>query len=126
MKLEVFKHILNTLKSQEEKIDNAYKAGIDLINMVDEYCNVINTLFGVYYGKEGKEWIEWYLYERNEDDPLSATDKDGNAICYDDESLWFEVEMCRRNNKDEYTPKTSMTDEERQQFMDEFMGGGWA
>jgi len=115
MKLEVFKHILNTLKSQEEKIDNTYKAGIDLINMVDEYCNVINTLFGVYYGKEGKEWIDWYLYERESSngEVYEANDENNKPICYDDESLWKHVEECRINNNIEYELPYKMTEDER-------------
>jgi hypothetical protein len=72
----------------------------------------------VYYGKEGTDWIYWYLYER---DPVGtidqATDKDGNAICYDDKSLWEEVEQCRLDNTKEYELPKKMSDEERLQVL---------
>ena len=118
MKLEVFKKLLNVLRQQEEKSNAAYKAGIDLINFYDDGQTAISLLLCVYYGEEGKDWIDWYLYDRNEGDPLSATDKDGNAICYDEESLWKEVEQCRLDNDVEYTLPIVLTMEEKLKIID--------
>ena len=66
-------------------------------------------------GEEGKDWIDWYLYERdsNSADINQAMDKDNNPICYDDKSLWEEVEQCRLENKTEYELPKKMSDEER-------------
>lgn len=118
MKLEVFKELLKKLKEQDEKIDAAYKLEIDLINFSDGYTTIIAILLNMYYGKEGKEWIDWYLYDRNPKDKKSATDKNGKPICYDEESLWKEVEQCRKDNKEEYSLPIPMTTEQRQKIIE--------
>ena len=115
MKLEVFKKLLYVMRQQEEKLNAAYKSGIDLINFFDDGGNATSLLLSVYYGEEGKDWIDWYLYERdsNSADINQATDKDNNPICYDDESLWKEVEQCKLDNDVEYTLPIVLTSEEK-------------
>ena len=114
MKLEVFTEILNRLRKQSDKYDILYELDIDLINFSDNYTSVINILLEVYYGKEGTDWIYWYLYER---DPVGtidqATTNDGKPICYDIQSLWEEVEQCRLDNTKEYELPVKLTDEEK-------------
>lgn len=114
MKLEVFTEILNKLKKQSDKHDVLYELDIDLVNFSDNYTTVIEILLQVYYGKEGADWISWYMWER---DPVGtidqATTNDGKPICYDVKSLWEEVEQCRLDNKDEYELPRKMSDEER-------------
>jgi hypothetical protein len=114
MKLEVFTEILNKIRKQSDKHDILYELDIDLINFSDDHASVINILLEVYYGKDGADWISWYLWER---DPLGtidqATTNDGKPICYDVKSLWEEVEQCRLDNKDEYELPVRLTDEEK-------------
>jgi hypothetical protein len=118
MKLEVFTEVLNRLRKQSDKQDVLYELDIDLINYSDDYTSIINILLEVYYGKEGTDWIYWYLYER---DPVGtidqATTNDGKPICYDVKSLWEEVEQCRLDNKDEYELPIGLTDEEKLEFL---------
>ena len=118
MKLEVFTEILNKLKKQSDKHDVLYELDIDLVNFSDNYTTVIEILLQVYYGKEGADWISWYMWER---DPVGtidqATTNDGKPICYDVKSLWEEVEQCRLDNKDEYELPKKMSDEERQEVL---------
>ena len=118
MKLEVFAEILNKLKKQSDKQDALYDLDVDLINYSDDHNSVIDILLEVYYGKEGADWISWYLWER---DPVGtidqATTSDGKPICYDVKSLWEEVEQCRLENKDEYELPKKMSDEERLQVL---------
>jgi hypothetical protein len=118
MKLEVFTEVLNRLRKQSDKQDVLYELDIDLINYSDDYTSIINILLEVYYGKEGTDWIYWYLYER---DPVGtidqATTNDGLPICYDIQSLWEEVEQCRLDNKDEYELPIGLTDEEKLEFL---------
>ena len=118
MKLEVFAEILNKIKKQSDKQDALYDLDVDLINYSDDHNSVIDILLEVYYGKEGADWISWYLWER---DPLGtidqATTSDGKPICYDIKSLWEEVEQCRLENKDEYELPKKMSDEERLQVL---------
>jgi hypothetical protein len=114
MKLEVFEEILNKLRKQSDKQDALYALDVDLINYSDDHNSVINILLEVYYGKEGADWISWYMWERDENgDQYQATSSDGKPICYDDKSLWEEVEQCRLNNTKEYELPKKMSDEER-------------
>lgn len=115
MKLEVFKKLLHVIRQQQEKLNTAYNAGIDLINFFDDDVTATSLLLSVYYGEEGKGWIDWYLYERdsNSAELKQAVDKDDNPICYDDESLWKEVEQCRLDNDIEYTLPAVLTAEEK-------------
>ena len=114
MKLEVFTEILNRLRKQSDKEHALYVLDIDTINFSDNYTSVINILLEVYYGKDGADWIGWYLWER---DPVGtidqATTNDGKPICYDIQSLWEEVEQCRLDNTKEYELPVRLTDEER-------------
>lgn len=97
MKLEVFEKIITTLQAQQQKSYELCRMGIDLINYEDGYSEAISLLFRAYYGAEGADWIDWYLYEREsfKDDPYAATDAQGNPICYDLPSLWKYVEEIR-------------------------------
>jgi len=114
MKLEVFTEILNRLRKQSDKEHALYVLDIDTINFSDNYTSVINILLEVYYGKDGADWIGWYLWER---DPLGTIDQastnDGLPICYDIQSLWEEVEQCRLDNTKEYELPVKITDEEK-------------
>ena len=114
MKLEVFTEILNKLRKQSDKEHALYQLDVDVINFSDDYTSIINILLEVYYGKEGSDWISWYMWER---DPVGkidqATTNDGKPICYDVKSLWEEVEQCRLDNKTEYELPKKMSDEER-------------
>jgi hypothetical protein len=118
MKQEVFTHILDKIRDKSKRIDDLYELGIDLINFSDDSNEVINILLEVYYGKEGADWISWYLWEHDlNGDKYQATDKDGNPICYDDHSLWEEVERCRLENKAEYELPIPITDEARAEMI---------
>ena len=118
MRQEVFTHILDKIRDKSKRIDELYTLGIDLINFSDDSDEVINILLKVYYGKEGADWIDWYLWEQNlKGGKYQATDKDGNPICYDDRSLWEEVERCRLENKAEYELPIPITDEARTEMI---------
>jgi len=119
MKLEVFKELLKKLRDQDDKICVIYQLKIDLINFSDGYLTIIDLLLNTYYGKEGKEWIDWYLYDRNPKDKKSATDKNGKPMCYDEKSLWKEVEQCRKDNKEEYSLPIPMTTGQRQKVIED-------
>jgi hypothetical protein len=117
MKQEVFIHILDKIRDKSDKIDKLYALGIDLINFSDDSSDVIDTLFKVYYGKEGADWIDWYLYERDPNGTDDQATNDEKPICYDDQSLWKEVERCRLENKEEYSLPVSLSDETREEIL---------
>jgi hypothetical protein len=118
MKLEVFTEIIKRIREQSDKQNALYKLDVDLINYSDNYTSVIDILLKVYYGEDGADWIDWYLYERDENSARDqARDKDGKPICYDIKSLWEEVEQCRLDNKKEYELPVRLTDEERLEIL---------
>ena len=124
MRQEVFTHILDKIRDKSKRIDDLYELGIDLINFSDDSNEVIDILFKVYYGKEGADWIDWYLWEREPDgDQHQATDGVGNPLCYDDKSLWEEVERCRLENKAEYELPIPITDEARTEMLNMMSNG---
>lgn len=116
MKYEVFENIINRIIDSNDTAHSFYKMGLDINNITDEYSSIISKLLSAYYSKEGLNWIDWYLYERESisGDILTAQDKDGNEICYDIKSLWLCVENIRcSDNFEEYVLPVPMTDEER-------------
>lgn len=113
MKLESFEHLIESLKESSERDRSFYKMGLDISNISDPYHQIITHLLRVYYGKEGEEWISWFMYERRDDEEFQAWDEDENPICYDIESLWKHVEEIRVSSSfEEYVPEKPMTDEE--------------
>ena len=98
MKLEVFERIIGLIQAQQEKSHALYKIGIDSLNYEEDFQETISLLLKAYYGQDGADWIDWYVYEReglSGNHTNSATDADGNPICYDVPSLWKCVEECR-------------------------------
>lgn len=118
MKQEVFTHILDKLRSNSRRIDELYALDIDLVNFSNDFSEVTDILLKVYYGQEGSDWIDWYLLERDPNgDQYQATDGEGNPLCYDDKSLWEEVEKCRLDNEEQYELPVKLTDEEREELL---------
>lgn len=116
MKFEVFEKIINDLKSCTEKDREIYKLGIDITNVIDDYTKIISLLIKSYYSEEGADWIDWFLYEKTDEN--KAYDKVGNEICKDLKELWIIVEeiRCSMDFK-EYELKPEMTDEEREKLL---------
>ena len=100
MNYENFKIIIEGLEKARERSHSLYQLGINLIDYEEIYHNIITNLLNSVFDKEGKDWIDWYLYERIgfTNKVNLATDKDGNEICYDIPSLWEEVKNNLLNN----------------------------
>jgi hypothetical protein len=117
MTQEVFIYILDKLRDQEKKLNDLYSLGLDLVNFTDDSAHVITTMLSVYFGKDGEEWISWYLYDRDPDGADDQATIDEKPICYDDQSLWEHVERCRLENKEEYVLPKKLTLEERMEIL---------
>ena len=93
MDYEKFKIIIEGLEKTSERSHSIYKLGVNLIDYDELYQNIITSLLNSVFDAEGKDWIDWYLYERVgfTNKVNLASDKDGNEICYDIPSLWEEV-----------------------------------
>ena len=113
MKLESFKHLIQSLIESAKRDEAFYEMGLDISSISDPYHQIITHMLRVYYGKDGEEWISWFMYERRNDQEFQAWDEDENPICYDVESLWKHVEEIRVSSSfHEYVPEIPMTDEE--------------
>lgn len=118
MTYEKFLKIGMTLEQQSELCDDLGKWGINVIDLLEPYYEVIEELIEEVYGKEGSEWFYWFCYEsnfgkkdwseqdayiKNDDGTMTkvksageeqsgAVDEQGNPICYDWKSLYEYLE----------------------------------
>jgi hypothetical protein len=88
-----FEKLISELQSTSDRYSKLYNLGVDLINYDEPNQKIISLLMEEIFEKEGKDWIDWYLYERvtHSGEVLKAWDKDDNEICYDIPSLWETV-----------------------------------
>ena len=96
MTYERFLKVILSLQKEDRVIKEAYKLGVDMINFVNPYHEIINELIKECYGEDGYEWFSWYCWENDFGQKgLEACDSDKNPICYDHKSLWERMEECR-------------------------------
>lgn len=98
MNFEQFKLVIETLEKIRERSYSIHRLGIDLMDYDEPTHVVISTLLESIFKEEGKDWVDWYLYERpgfNGKTNL-ATDENGNEICHNIESLWETVKPYRK------------------------------
>jgi hypothetical protein len=93
MKYETFEKIILELENVSERYSKLYDLGVDLMNYDEPIQKINNLLILDIFGELGKDWIDWYLYERvsHSGEILKAWDADDNEICYDIPSLWETV-----------------------------------
>lgn len=125
MTYKVFEELIKRINTVDAKVSAAYDLGIDVINFSDDYNTISSILLTEYYGQEGAGWVEWFIYEKENNPDLKAHDADGNEICYDLKSLWEYVEELRKapdflGVDDE--PK--LTEEEKIDILKNIFGGG--
>jgi hypothetical protein len=118
MTYERFLKVILSLQKEERTINALYTNGVDLINFVDPYHEIISELIKEIYGEEGYDWFSWFCndsefgqkdwstsdsYKLNEEGNMEiehkkgevrfgACDKEGNPICYSFESLYEYLE----------------------------------
>jgi len=89
MDLKTFTTLIEGIKSQIIKTQELYMLGVDLLSFNDNYYGeVVHPLMLEAFGKEGVDWIDWYIYEKNGREDMKAFDKEGNEICHNIESLY--------------------------------------
>ena len=120
MKYEVFSKVLSCIKELDEKSQKLYGVGIDLLNFTEPYSQAIWHLFGAYYGKSGKDWIEWFIYEKDGRKGITAHDSRGNEICKTEKELWKIIE---KEKADDYTLPKPLTEEEREKIIKSMFEG---
>jgi hypothetical protein len=107
MTFETFSAIILTIKKQSEKISGMHSLGVDLVNFVDPYNDIISRCIKEFYGDDGLDWFDWFCYEsdfgqrdwskaatyvKNGEPRWGATDKEGNPICHSILSTWEYLE----------------------------------
>jgi len=90
MTFQEFETVINQLEGILERSHTLGKSNVSLIDYDEAFYVVINTLLESQFGKEGKDWIDWFLYERKSHSGavLTAHDKNNNEICHNLLSLW--------------------------------------
>jgi hypothetical protein len=94
MEYKEFEKIIKNLEKCSERSSAFYDLGMDLMDYNDIYHEIISSLMLSIFNVEGKDWIDWYMYERpsfSGKEPLKAFDTDGKEICHNIESLWETV-----------------------------------
>jgi hypothetical protein len=90
MEYKNFESIIENLEQLISRNGSLYKLGVDLTNYEEPYYKIINQLIDSIFNDKGKDWIDWYLYERPTfiGTTNKAWDENGKEICYDIPSLW--------------------------------------
>ena len=89
MDLKTFTTLIEGIQSQSNKTHELYKHGVDLLSFNEDYYrDVVHPLMLEAFGKEGVDWIDWYIYEKDGREDMKAWDTEGNEICHNIESLY--------------------------------------
>lgn len=94
MDLKTFTILIEGIQNKIKKDSKAYDLGIDLLSYDDEYyAQVVKPLLLQVFTKEGLDWIEWFIYERESfsGSTLQAWNEKGKEICFDIPSLYDTV-----------------------------------
>lgn len=97
MKYEDFKYIIELYKKTSEEFSELHDIGIDFFEgkykLSESFYYLTFKTFELFYNDEGVDMISWFIFETEYGTKdLTATDKDGNRICYDIESLYNYIE----------------------------------
>jgi hypothetical protein len=126
MEYSEFLKVLLQYKKIQEDLSELYDMGFDFFEgkykLISQIENIVDATFDSHYTKEGKEWIDWFIYEadwgtnnfsevptykKNEDGTLElippsdrpkwgANDENGNPICHSFESLYEYVQQYKK------------------------------
>jgi hypothetical protein len=93
MTYNTFEKLIKELQVTSNRYSKLYDLGVDLINYDEPNQRIISLLMEEIFAKEGKDWIDWYLYEKvtHSGEILKAWDENNNEICFDIPSLWETV-----------------------------------
>lgn len=100
MEYSEFLKIILGQKKASEKVHEAYKLGIDLIEFVEIYESISNILIKEIYGEEGADWYSWFCCENEYGEKgVQAWDKNEQPIFYSIESAWEYLEANYKKTK---------------------------
>lgn len=94
MKFQEFESIINRMVKHHQKLDQAYKIGVDLIDGFSDIELVVSGLWGHILTNEGLDWLQWFLYEKGYINDgvgrkeIRAWEKGKEPICEDLKGLY--------------------------------------
>ena len=89
MEYEKFEKIILNLQKISDQADILYNNGIDITEVTDNLHIIINDLLGIIFTDDGKDWIDWFMYEKEFGKREDLKAWDGNdEIAYDIKSLY--------------------------------------
>lgn len=93
MDKDKFIKIINHIKKRDKIVREWRNVGIDIIEseMMDSNYAIERIFFVCFYGKQGYNLIQWWLYEKPEGE-VGAWDENKNPICTTIEDLWEYLE----------------------------------
>jgi hypothetical protein len=103
MTLQQFETLLSNYKTFNENLHELYYLGFDFYEGKFKLSEIVEKLLTTsiesIYGKDGMEWVDWFVVETNygRDENITAKDAEGNQICYDIESLYNYLQKNYKN-----------------------------
>ena len=94
---------MENYRSFSDNVSILYKIGFDLHEgeypTVEQVEKILDTVIESHYGKEGVDWVTWFIFESNwgEKDwsTCDACNENGELICYSFESLYEYLEKLK-------------------------------
>lgn len=100
MEYSEFLKVISGQKEASEKVHEAYKLGIDLIEFVEIYESIGDIFIKEIYGEEGADWYSWFCYENEYGEKgVQAWDENEQPIFYSIESAWEYLEANYKKTK---------------------------
>lgn len=98
MKKEDLKLAEKLLKEFNKYIDDLQKMGIDLIEtpLFDCFGRLFDLLIKSHYRREGQDWINWFFFEKGDNEAIKAYDENNKEICRNFDELYDLVEDYER------------------------------
>lgn len=92
MTLLQFKKMIEVLQERKKKTFELSELGIDLIGLnQDQDLHVLLPLTEAVFGKNGADWIDWYVYDRRPEWGKEAATYRGKPVCFDIPSLYSHI-----------------------------------
>lgn len=93
MDKDKFIEVVNHIKKRNKTEREWSCIGIDVFEtpLMESTYKIERLLLECIYGKQGYNWIQWWLYEKSEGE-VGAWDENGNPICTTIEDLWEYLE----------------------------------
>lgn len=81
MKKETFLQLIDIIPKLDTVAEPLYNLGIDITecSIISAVGDLVGTIAEEYYGKDGREWIEWWIYEKENNPELKVFETDDNG-----------------------------------------------